>query len=227
MRRPIRPCGSPLRSALGPPLAGSGPRRFGGRDPSKGYGLGSRSTARLSARPLSLIPIWASSPAACTAVVTSSVPLGGAAPGSSGSGESERARSVDSARAGAPARTGRGRCGSAGSRAGVAGVRGAGSVVLFLTVRGFGFGFAPAFGFAVDAIAFGFAAVFGFAEALGFAAGLAVAFAPSRDRSARRPVGRVAGRLPRTPGSSLLFALMGSPVYVSRRALAGQTINDL
>src|SRR4051794_10916008 len=177
MRRPIRPCGSPLRSALGPPLAGSGPRRFGGRDPSKGYGLGSRSTARLSARPLSLIPIWASSPAACTAVVTSSVPLGGAAPGSSGSGESERARSVDSARAGAPARTGRGRCGSAGSRAGVAGVRGAGSVVVFLIERGLaaeavvlGFGLA-------EAVAFAFAVAFGFADAVAFAFAVAPGFA--------------------------------------------------
>src|SRR3954451_9287061 len=168
MRRPIRPCGSILRSALGPPLAGSGPRRFGAPQRTRGYGLGSRSTARLSARPLSLSPICASSPAAWTAVVTSSVPLGGVAPASSGSGASERARSVDLARAGAPARTGRGRCGSAGSRAGVAGVRGAGSVVVFLTVRGFGFAFGEDFGvvaaFAFAAVAFGFAAVaFGFA----------------------------------------------------------------
>src|SRR4051794_41186564 len=143
------------------------------------------------------MPIWASSPAACTAVVTSSVPLGGAAPDSSGSGASERARFVDSARAGAPARTGRGRCGSAGSRAGAVGVRGAGSVVVFLAVRG---DFAAAFGF--------FAAGFVFvAEAA--AVGFGFVFAPSRDRSARRPVGRVAGRVPRTPASSLRFGLIG------------------
>ena len=65
------------------------------------------STARLSTWPPTARPIWASSPAAWMAVVTSSVPLGGEVV-DSGGGSAVRARSVDSRSAGAPARTGRG-----------------------------------------------------------------------------------------------------------------------
>src|SRR6188472_3406520 len=46
------------------------------------YGLGSREAARLSACPPSVRPIFASSPVAWTAVVTSSVPDGGLGAGS-------------------------------------------------------------------------------------------------------------------------------------------------
>jgi hypothetical protein len=92
----------------------------------------------------------------------------------------------------------------------------------------FGFGLAVVFGFAL-AVVFRFGVValgFAFALALPSPASVARALPPSRERSARSPVGRVAGRLPRTPASSLLFALIDPPVYVSRPALAGETIND-
>src|SRR6187399_762188 len=46
-----------------------------------GYGLGSRRAARLSACEPSVSPIFASSPVAWTAVVTSSVPFGGSGAG--------------------------------------------------------------------------------------------------------------------------------------------------
>ena len=123
------------------------------------------------------------------AVVTSSVPVGGEAPRSRGAQGSERARSVDSASAGAPARTGRGRCALAGSRAGVAAARGAAAA----------FGFAAAFGL-------------GLAAALGFRYAPVLAFA----RSPPTRVVRVEGRLPSTPASSLpavVLRLVGLAVF--------------
>jgi len=93
----------------------------------------------------------------------------------------ERARSVDSASAGAPARTGRGPSGGTGVGRGA--VRGRGAA-------GFGFGAVAAFGFV--------------AVARGFARGFAV----PRERSPPTRDARVAGRFPSTPASSLpVFAL--------------------
>ncbi len=82
--RPIRPCDRVV--ALGPPFAvterhgDSARRKVAERGAAAArYGFGSRLTARLRIWPPMLSPIWASSPAAWTAVVTSSTPLGGRA----------------------------------------------------------------------------------------------------------------------------------------------------
>ena len=92
-------------------------RRFGARKCSSPLGLGELATARLRTWPPTARPICASSPAAWMAVVTSSVPLGGELV-DSGAGSAVRARSVDSASEGAPARTGRGPCAGRGAGAG-------------------------------------------------------------------------------------------------------------
>ena len=167
------------------------------------YGLGSLSTARRRTCPPTARPIWASSPAAWMAVVTSSVPLGGEVVDSRG-GSAVRARTVDSASEGEPARTGRGRCGSRAARG--------------FDVAGLAVPEAPGAGLALAA--FGRAAAFGFVAALDrvevFAA---VAVPPPRfGRSRPKRVGRVAGRLPRTLSSSD-FSVISEPVYVSRSPL--------
>ena len=100
-----------------------------------------------------------------------------------------RARSVDSASEGAPARTGRGPCAG----------RGAGAGFDVATARGF-------------AAAFGFAAARGFGFVFVAVADLPFAFFR---RSPPNRVGRVAGRLPRTLSSSV-FSVISPPVYVSR-----------
>jgi hypothetical protein len=125
------------------------------------------------------------------AVVTSSVPLGGDDFDSDG-GSAVRARRVDSASEGAPARTGRGPCGERGS-GGFAAAYGAGLAVAALAVAALAFGFAAVF-------RFDFAAAFGFAF---------VAVPPPEvvTRSLPNRVGRVAGRLPRTLSSSV-FSLI-------------------
>ena len=83
------------------------------------------------------------------AVVTSSVPLGGEL-GDSGAGSAVRARSVDSASEGAPARTGRGPC--AGAAFGFATARGLDAAFGFAAARGFGFAFVAVADFAVRAL---------------------------------------------------------------------------
>src|SRR4051794_6117940 len=106
------------------------------------------------------------------AVVTSSVPLGGDVV-DGGGGSDVRARFVDSASDGAPARTGRGLRALA---------LGSGAAAFCLAAAARVAGFARALG---AALAFGFA----------FAAGFAWRSPPSRGA-------RVAGRLPRAPSSS-------------------------
>ena len=135
------------------------------------------------------------------AVVTSSVPLGGEV-FDSGGGSAVRARSVDSASEGAPARTGRGLC--EGGEA-------------VLAVRGLALAFgsgAAAFCFALAALVVDFAAaVFGFAF-------VAVADLRCRSCAALPPnrVARVAGRLPRTLSSSRLVAHLRTSLRFTRRA---------
>jgi hypothetical protein len=149
----------------------------------------------LSACPPTATPIWASSPTAWIAVVTSSGPLGGP----------ERRR-VGSSGGGV---TGRGRCGGCVGAALTRGLAAFGFAVAGFAVAGFaaaGFaaaGFA-AFGFA--AAGFAALALVGFA-AFGFAtAGFAVLALASPLAGRRRPIGsgRVAGRLPSTLDSALL-----------------------
>src|SRR6188472_4107753 len=107
------------------------------------YGLGSRDAARLSACPPSVRPIFASSPVAWTAVVTSSVPDGGLGAGSRRGEEGFFLAASD----GEPERTARGLGAAFGAAASA----------------GFGFGFGLA-GVAGLPTAFGVARV-GFAAA--------------------------------------------------------------
>src|SRR4051794_10148925 len=113
------------------------------------------------------------------AVVTSSVPVGGDVV-DSGGGSAVRARFVDSASDGAPARTGRG-----------------------LRALALGSG-AAAFCLAAAARVADFARALGAALALGFGFGLVAGAVvpPPSCRSAPSRVARVAGRLPRTVSSS-------------------------
>ena len=137
----------------------------------------------LAAWPPSVRPIWASSPAAWTAVVTSSAPFGGEAGCGLRGGAEAAFLSLAAVSAGEPERTARGFEGFAVAALGF----GVAPVVAGLAAADFA---APAFGFAAAdfaALAFGFA-------------GAAFAAASPLARSRRPPMraGRVLGRLPIT-----------------------------
>src|SRR5918995_3312146 len=138
-----------------------------------GYGFGRRRAARLSAWEPSVIPIFASSPVAWTAVVTSSAPFGGCGAGGRRRGRGFLAASSD----GEPERTARGLVPEAAFGFAVFGVA-------------FATGLPAAFGVARVGFAVFFGAAFGRAGA--FVSPLPDTGAPSRRRAIR--VGRVLGR---------------------------------
>ena len=156
--------------------------------------------------PPSVRPIFASSPVAWTAVVTSSVPLGGSGAGLRRGGRAFSDFFLAAASEGDPERTARGFCAAPVDFA-VAGLALAGVA-----------GLPVAFGVArvgLDAV---FAAALGRAFALARAGAPSVledTGSPSRRRAIR--VGRVAGRLPITlfEGLALSLSLIGLLLYAS------------
>ena len=196
---------------MGPPFAGLGNPAIRRRGRLAAlYGLGSRLTARLRTWPPTVRPIWASSPAAWMAVVTSSVPVGGAEARARAARRPRSARAPSTPRA--PARP---------RAPGAAGAAGRGAAA---QARRAGLGLAAVRGFAA-AFGFGFAA----------AGGLRLRGGASASRARRRRASRAsragcrARRLRPCPPSPCalfglaVFSLIGSQSTFRVVLIAGET----